>query len=541
MPGQVDAVELDAELAEVTRERFPESQLPGWAAARESEHPRWVWADARRWYPGLLAAGVRIERCIDLRMCRTILRNASATSGTDLARAPHDAWDEPARATGAPRDTLFDLDDQHPDDDPVTELRRQRAAIDASTAPGRLSLLTAADSLGALVAIEMEHAGLPWNAERHTRILTALLGERTPGPRPARMQELVARIRTALDDPTVNPDSPPALLKSLQRAGLRVSSTSRWELRSIEHPVIEPLMTYKKLARLYTANGWAWLAEWVHGGRFRPVYVPAAVVTGRWATDGGGALQLPHQVRDAVVPDYGWKLVVADAAQLEPRVLAAVSQDTAMARAGQAHDLYRGMVEAGAVETREQAKYGMLGAIYGGTTGESARMRPRIARAFPRAMAYVEAAARAGEAGQTVSTWLGRTSHQGAVHDYDETASDAERRRSRGDDRARGRFTRNFVVQGTAAEWAMCWMGSLRRMLWNLGGPDTGGASLTERPHLVFFLHDELIVHTPAHLADQVADAMRTSAAEAGRMLFGDAPVEFPVTVAIVDSYADAK
>jgi len=269
--------------------------------------------------------------------------------------------------------------------------------------------------------------------------------------------------------------------------------------------------------------------------------VPAGVVTGRWASDGGGALQLPQQVRGAVVSDPGWKLVVADAAQLEPRVLAAMSGDAAMARAGRAHDMYQGMVDAGAVETRSQAKYGMLGAIYGGTTGESGRMRPRIERAFPRAMAFVEAAARAGEAGDVVSTWLGRTSPPGRDAAYDETRSDDERARARSDGRAWGRFTRNFVVQGTAAEWALCWMGALRRMLWELGGGDADPCPLTARPHLVFFLHDELIVHAPAGLADAVADALRASAAEAGRILFGDAPVEFPLTVAIVDSYADAK
>ena len=63
---------------------------------------------------------------------------------------------------------------------------------------------------------------------------------------------------------------------------------------------------------------------------------------------------------------------------MEPRVLAAISGDVAMARAGRATDMYQGMVDSGAVETRPQAKYGMLGAIYGGTTGESVRMRPRI-------------------------------------------------------------------------------------------------------------------------------------------------------------------
>jgi DNA polymerase-1 len=57
----------------------------------------------------------------------------------------------------------------------------------------------------------------------------------------------------------------------------------------------------------------------------------------------------------------------------------------------------------------------------------------------------------------------------------------------------------------------------------------------------VFFLHDELIVHTVAELAEDVVVAMRESAAEAGRLLFGGAPVEFAVSVAVVDRYSDAK
>ena len=168
-------------------------------------------------------------------------------------------------------------------------------------------------------------------------------------------------------------------------------------------------------------------------------------------------------------------------------------------------------------------------------------MRPRIARAFPRAMAFVEEAARAGERGEVVSTWLGRSSPPGIQAGFDETRTDAEVRRSRNDRAAWGRFTRNFVVQGTAAEWALCWMGSLRRRLWELGGGDGAAESLTGRPHLAFFLHDELMVHTPAEHADAVAQALVDSAAEAGRLLFGAAPVEFAVSVAIAHSYADAK
>lgn len=514
-----------------------EAALPAWVTEREPERPRWVWNDTSRWYPPLLAAGVRVERCVDLRLCHTILRNSAAAASSALTTAARDAWDAPPRARAvAASDALFDLDAPEDDDDPVVEWQRQRETTAGAGDEGRLALLLAAESVGALVAAEMRFAGLPWSVEEHDRVLTEMLGPRIPNARPARLEALVYRLRELLDAPGLNPDSQQDLLKALQNAGFRVESTSKWEIREIDHPAVEPLLEYKSLSRLLSANGWHWLEEWVRDGRFRPVYVPGGVVTGRWASDGGGALQLPKQVRSAVVPDPGWRFVVADASQLEPRVLAAMSGDRAMARAGQASDMYQGMVDTGAVETREQAKYGMLGAIYGGTTGESGRMRPRIEKAFPAAMAFVEAAARAGEHGDVVSTWLGRSSPPGVELGYDETATEAQKRRTQQRAAAWGRFTRNFVVQGTAAEWALCWMGSLRRRLWSMGA-----GSLVEKPHLVFFLHDELIVHTPEAMAEDVVVAMRESAAEAGRLLFGGVPVEFAVSVSVVDRYSDAK
>ena len=535
--GGVAVTEHDDDGQQLAAQVIAETDLPAWIAEREPERPRWVWSDTARWYPPLLAAGVRVERCVDLRLCHAILRNAASAASSELAAAARDAWDCPAPARVATAsDALFDLEPPPDDDDPVAEWRRQRDAVAGAADQGRLGLLLAAESVGALVAAEMRFAGLPWSVEEHDRVLTAMLGPRIPNARPARLEALVDRLRELLDAPALNPDSQQDLLKALQNAGFRVESTSKWEIREIDHPAVEPLLEYKSLSRLLSANGWHWLDEWVRDGRFRPVYVPGGVVTGRWASDGGGALQLPKQVRSAVVPDPGWRFVVADASQLEPRVLAAMSGDRAMARAGQASDMYQGMVDSGAVETREQAKYGMLGAIYGGTTGESGRMRPRIEKAFPAAMAFVEAAARAGEHGDVVSTWLGRSSPPGEGLGYDETASEVQKRRTQQRAAAWGRFTRNFVVQGTAAEWALCWMGSLRRRLW-----DMGSGSLVEKPHLVFFLHDELIVHTPAELAEDVVVAMRESAAEAGRLLFGGVPVEFAVSVAAVDRYSDAK
>jgi DNA polymerase-1 len=60
-------------------------------------------------------------------------------------------------------------------------------------------------------------------------------------------------------------------------------------------------------------------------------------------------------------------------------------------------------------------------------------------------------------------------------------------------------------------------------------------------PRLVFFQHDEVIVHCPAGVAGDVVAAVGEAAAEAGRLVFGPTPVRFPVTTAVVTSYGDAK
>ncbi len=507
--------------------------------AREREGPRWVWDDTSTWYPELLEAGVRVDRCVDLRLCRAILRNSVLTSTSALAGEEPGPWDAPTESrTRARDDALFDLDGpQGPD--PVVELMSQRDAVAGSPEPARIARLLAAESAGALAAEEMRHAGLPWRREIHERLLEQTLGIRPViGHRPERMQRVAEQVRRALDAPTLNPDSPQELLAALQGAGIAVQSTRSGELERVKHPAIAPTLEYKKLARLLNANGWHWLDVNIVDGRFHPEYVPGGVVTGRWASrGGGGALQLPKQVRGAVVADVGWKLVVADAAQLEPRILAAMAGDRAMIEAGSASDLYAGIVASGAVPSRDQAKVAMLAAMYGATSGEVGRLLPALARAYPRAIGMVEHAARAGERGEVVTTRLGRSSPRGSTAGYDETADAAQLTRAREQARAHGRFTRNFIVQGTAAEWALCWIAGLRTRLHELSVDHAGDGV----PHLVFFVHDEVVVHTPATRAAEVERAIVDAAAEAGRLLFGQLPVVFPVVVATVDDYASAK
>lgn len=531
----------------------------------EAHRPRWVWDRASNWYPQLLAADVRVERCHDLDLCQNILlqselaantgyhqqftplppeidalRQGSSSMGTHAGQ--DSLFDAPAANTGTPAWDLASV---------ARELGAQKAAVNSSTHPPRLTLLLSAESAGALVAAEMQHTGIPWREDLHRKLLNDLLGpEPTNQTRPEKLEALAAQLRTALSAPALNPDSPQDLIRALHRAGIDVKSTRNWELMEFKDPAIEPLLAYRKLSRLYTTNGWNWLQQWVRDGRFHSEYVVGGVVSGRWASRGGGAMQIPAQIRGAAVADPGHTFVVADAAQLEPRVLAALAQDTAMAAAGQDpagqnKDLYAGIAAQGFGGDRSMAKIALLGAIYGATTGESGRLVPQLARMYPRALDFVEQAARAGERGERVSTYLGRSTPPTTQewHDGQRSSTAQEQRRAESAARSRGRFTRNFVVQGTAAEWACCWLADLRRRLRALAAasPGAGGTSAQGTPQLVAFLHDEVVVHCPLNLVEEVTQILHESSKAATELIFGRIPLEFPVNVVVVECYADAK
>ncbi|MGV9193099.1 bifunctional 3'-5' exonuclease/DNA polymerase [Microbacterium sp. MC2] len=546
---RVVVVDLAADAVETGRQSIAPERLPALIAAA-GDVRRWVFSDVGRWYPDMLRAGVRVSRAHDLRLCHAILRDSVLVTDADPLRG-HAEWDVAAGEPGTPAaPALFELNAAPgvaPPDaiaDVLAEFVRQHTALAGARDPGRLRLLLAAESAGALIAAELHSAGVPWDIGVHDGILADAFGRPGPSGLPAEIERLAAEVRTALGDPAASLDSQPKLLRALHRAGVPATSTARWELAEHDHPVIAPLLAYKKLMRLHTANGWAWLREWVADGRFRPVYVPGGVVTGRWASSGGGALQLPRQLRPAVRADPGWVLVVADVAQLEPRMLAAMSADTALADASRGRDLYAGIVDRGVVETRQDAKIAMLGAMYGATTGDSGRLVPALRRAYPRAMGLVDNAARTGEAGGVVSTWLGRTSPapptlwrtvQSAAADGDAAAGERARRAARD----RGRFTRNFVVQGTAAEWALAWLADLRQRLAALPVADAAtpatasGPVFSRRAHLAFFLHDEIIVHAPAEHADAATAAVRAAAAHATTLLFGRFPIDVPLDLRV--------
>src|SRR3954454_12080229 len=130
-----------------------------------------------------------------VRLTHAVLRRSPFVDRSALVGGDTPGWDalQPVTVTDP---GLFPLEDPADRLDPVAEHERQQAALAASSERERLGLLLAAESSGALVAAEMTHAGLPWRAAVHDRLLTELLGPRpSPGRRPGTLERLLGEIR----------------------------------------------------------------------------------------------------------------------------------------------------------------------------------------------------------------------------------------------------------------------------------------------------------------------------------------------------------
>lgn len=485
-------------LLAVGAEPVPVADLADAVAEKErAVSPRWVFASVEQGYGVLLRAGVRVGRAHDLGLTAALL---DVRAGR--ARSPRRLTDE--------RPALFGPDlVPNPD---VTDLAERLSAQQQEVGGDRaLRLLVAAESAGALAAAEMGHDGLPFSAAAHRALLARELGPRPgPGADPVRLVELTDAICAAFGI-AVNPDSAAEVLGAFARLGITVDNTQARTLREVAHPAAALLLRHKELARLHGTFGWAWLDTWVRDGRFRALYSPGGTPSGRWASRGGGALQIPRALRTSVIAEEGHTFVVADAGQLEPRVLAAMSGDPAMVAAAGTADLYGPLAER--LGDRHRAKVAVLGVLYGATAGQARSLLGELRRQYPVAVEMVEAAARAGERGEVVHSWLGRASPGAPDGDWDPGA--------------RGRFTRNFVVQATAAEWALCLLAQLRRQL---------AAELPDA-RLVFFQHDEVVVHCRTDDAPQVVAAVHAAAQSARVLVFGDTAVQLPMEVSVRPVY----
>jgi DNA polymerase-1 len=408
-----------------------------------------------------------------------------------------------------------------------------------------------------LLCAELAADGLPVHLASAERILAEIIG-----PRPRDRAE-AARLRAVRDERVLRhaPAATAADLRSLvqvkallkEAAGIDVPDTRAWRLEQYRstHPLIEALLEWRKAERIATTYGYAWLDAYLGAdGRLRGSWTGSDGAAGRM-TASAGLHNMPAILRQAVIADDGHLFIRADLGQVEPRVLAAVSGDRALIAATEADDLYLPVASQLGID-RPAAKVAMIAAMYGQTTGHGGQAARQMRAAYPVAMAYLDDADRRARAGQDLRTYGGRLvrmSSGGApgsmtgtaagttpgTADDDTAAASAGARQDESPARvaARGRYGRNAMIQGAAAELFKMWAVTVRA---RAAGRDA---------RIVLCLHDELLVHVAeaeaTAMAELVSDCLQETARRWAPGASAAGRVRFLADIAAVRCWADAK
>jgi DNA polymerase I len=404
----------------------------------------------------------------------------------------------------------------------------QHARLAASKERGEVAgdpLATArAESTAELLCAELAADGLPIDRDAATALVTSIVGP-PPSDEAAATAARAARdadvLRHLPPGSGIDLRSPNDVKAMLRRVGIDVPDTRAWRLEGMRdaHPVVDALLRWRKAERVATTFGHLWLAEHVgDDGRLRGAWSASDGAAGRMTAQ-AGLHNLPAELRPVVKAEAGHVFVRADLGQIEPRVLAAVSGDAALRAATQDDDLYQPVANRLGVE-RSVAKIAVLAAMYGQTSGTAGQALRGMEAAYPVAIQYLADAARMGQAGISPRTYGGRLVRMGEVQDGDHRGTAAA---------ARGRYARNAMVQGAAAELFKVWAVTVRARMGDLDG------------RIVLCLHDELLVHVRAEHADAVVELLDRCLHEASYRWHPTSGVRFVTDTSVVASWADAK
>ena len=516
--------------------------------------PRWVlWGSDTA--TALVSGGVRIATCWHIAAVQRLLVGGWRTDPARIWAELHDlSIDDLPVVAGV--DLFSETDDREPDEplrtdgylEPewmagdfewtIARLARwaQLAAHVAVLQDERLAGLTDRPKAGAtarsesaaeLLCAELSFDGLPMDRSVAEAIVATYVGPRpqTPAEALEQRRERDAAVLRHSANPAYDLRNPAQVKSLLRGIGVELPDTRAWRLEAIQgtHPLIDALLEWRKSERMATTFGYGWLDEHLGvDGRLRGEWSGCDGAAGRM-TASAGLHNMPAHLRPAVVAGADHVFVRADLGQIEPRILAAVSGDRALANATADDDMYLPVAAQLGVD-RATAKVAVLGAMYGQTTGHGAVALRGLEMAFPVAMRYLTEADLAGQVGRDLRTYGGRLVRMGST-----SVGDATDRDSRSRAAARGRYGRNAMVQGAAAEFFKVWAVTVRAR----------AAAIDAR--LVLCLHDELLVHAPAGRGEVVAELVIDCLADAARRWAPDDTVRFVADVSVITRWSDAK
>jgi DNA polymerase I len=140
------------------------------------------------------------------------------------------------------------------------------------------------------------------------------------------------------EPPNINLDSPTQVTEALGHMGIRVEGTRSWQLQPLakEHSAIEKLLEYRSVQKLLSSYGLA-LLDHISPvtGRIHADFRQMGATGGRMSCSDPNLQQVPNtpEYRSCFRAPAGRKLVIADYSQIELRILADWSQDTALVKA----------------------------------------------------------------------------------------------------------------------------------------------------------------------------------------------------------------
>lgn len=534
------------------------SELSTYIQELEAErHPRWVWWSAATTAVPLVRRGVALRRCWDIAECHRLLAGGWTAEPTIAW-----AWAESLDATAMPAAASGDLLDFATDeasnvdaepcrDAPTTAVRsdghlrpevldrrwlcspervQEWAELALRTMESQRVLLAArsaravttaySESAAALLCLELERDGLPVDRPALTELIATAAGPRPDSPahdHAIRRERDGAVLRHVPGRESTDLRNPAQVRELLAAVGVIVPDTRAWRLELFRHthPVVEALLRWRKAERIATTYGYAWLDTHVGpDDRLRGAWTACDGAAGRMTAQ-NGLHNLPTPLRPAIAAHPGHVFVRADLGQIEPRVLAAVSGDRRFAQATRSDDLYAPVAAALGVD-RPIAKVAVLAAMYGQTSGPAGAALRDLEASYPTAMSYLRAAHEAGAAGRPVQTFGGRHIPVGTAVT---TAARA----------GHGRYARNAVVQGAAAELFKAWAATVRIAIAPLDAS------------VVLCLHDELLIHVPEAHARQVAQLVESGLTASARRWTGSSDVRFVADTSIIQRWSDAK
>ncbi len=334
------------------------------------------------------------------------------------------------------------------------------------------------------------------------------------------------------EPPNINLDSPTQVTEALGNMGIKIEGTRSWQLQPLskEHPAIEKLLEYRSVQKLLSSYGLA-LLEHINPvtGRIHADFRQMGATGGRMSCSDPNLQQVPNtpEYRSCFRAPAGRKLVIADYSQIELRILADWSQDTALVKAllsGEdlhcvtASQMFGISLEQVSKDQRAAAKQLNYGIMYGlGAPGLGARIGCSLEEAESLLRKYFEAysgvaAFLRDAADRAVGDRESRTRSGRLIY----FSFDANDRSQVG---ATQRLGKNAPIQGSSADIIKRALALLYDALTPIDA------------RIVNCIHDEIVIEVAEAQADECAAIMDREMIAAAREFIRSVPVTVDIVV----------